>query len=241
MVEAIVERLRPTRIILFGSRARADARDDSDYDLLVELEYDDYYDCQRAVWAALEPARPRGRDVDVIVRKPGELEARCRDPGWMDWDIIREGVVLYPPNALPLAPPPKRVREGSGETPASVAGWLERAAVDLEVVEKCLIGHAIPWGGVAFHAQQAAEKYLKALLIKRMVRPPRTHLLDELLAAVCEAGYAMPNLDAECEVLNGYAVDIRYPERVPIPTEQQGRAALAAGRRIVALAAPHLT
>jgi len=35
VVDAIVEELHPTRVILFGSRARGDYRPDSDIDLLV--------------------------------------------------------------------------------------------------------------------------------------------------------------------------------------------------------------
>ena len=38
IVRAIVERLAPRRIVLFGSRARGDADDDSDIDLMVELD-----------------------------------------------------------------------------------------------------------------------------------------------------------------------------------------------------------
>src|SRR5438552_12953746 len=85
MVGAIIEQVRPTRVILFGSRARGDARPDSDYDLVVELETDLGYNA--AVSTVHAAIRGLASDVDVLVRKPGELEAQKDDPGRMDWDI----------------------------------------------------------------------------------------------------------------------------------------------------------
>ena len=38
MVQAIVAEVDPEQVILFGSRARGDAREDSDIDLVVEAE-----------------------------------------------------------------------------------------------------------------------------------------------------------------------------------------------------------
>src|SRR5512143_2066162 len=93
MVGAIVEHVHPTRVILFGSRARGDAHPDSDYDLLVELETELGYN--QAVSVVHDAIRGLPGNVDVLIRKPGELEAQRDDPGRMDWDIAREGIVLY--------------------------------------------------------------------------------------------------------------------------------------------------
>ena len=40
LLDSVVRHLRPQRIILFGSRARGDAREDSDIDLLVVVDDD---------------------------------------------------------------------------------------------------------------------------------------------------------------------------------------------------------
>ena len=43
--------------------------------------------------------------------------------------------------------------------------WFEKAEHDLLTIENNLAGSRIPWDMVAFHAQQAAEKYLKGFLV----------------------------------------------------------------------------
>jgi predicted nucleotidyltransferase/HEPN domain-containing protein len=242
IVREIVSQIQPRRIVLFGSRARGNARFNSDYDLMVELEFDDYFARRREVESA---AQVPDVDVDIHLRKPGELEARRDDAGRMDWDIWREGVVLYPPGAaLPRAEPARDDRPTTaavrstphehGQPPDSVRHWLDWADQDLLVIERCLAAEPVPWGGASFHAQQAADKYLTALLlVKQRVLPPRPHELASLIDAVRSAGYDMPDFAAECEALKPYAIDVRYPENTPIPGNITGLAALAAARRII--------
>ena len=238
MVRAIVDGVQPSRVILFGSRARGDASPDSDYDLVVELAFDqsEYWETYHRVAATLRPLKD-GVSVDVLIRQPGEIEAKRDDPGYMDWAIAREGVVVYPPGATSdaLRPQPTargRVRERQPYD--SIKGWLERIDQDLRVVELNLnAGESAAWGAAGFHAQQAAEKYLKTLLVQRGIHPPKLHEIDKLIGLVRDCGYEFPLFVEESELLNPYAVTIRYPERAPIPNEADGRAVIAAARRIV--------
>src|SRR5581483_7261470 len=72
LVQALVRGVQPNRVILFGSRARGDARPDSDYDIVVELPFDraEYWTAHAKVTTALR-ATERRVSVDVLVRQPG--------------------------------------------------------------------------------------------------------------------------------------------------------------------------
>jgi predicted nucleotidyltransferase len=90
----IADAIHPWRIVLFGSRARGDAKEHSDYDFYVEVNAGDdgrlrdIHDRIRALFS--------GRfGFDFKVCRRGDLERRRDDPGTIEWDVAREGVVLY--------------------------------------------------------------------------------------------------------------------------------------------------
>lgn len=98
---------------------------------------------------------------------------------------------------------------------AEVAPWLELAKADLHMADLALADvDATPalFGLVCFHAQQAAEKVLKGVLIGRDQPVPRTHSLV-LLVDCCYADLeSVPAsvLHAAAE-LNDFGVGPRYP------------------------------
>ena len=55
------------------------------------------------------------------------------------------------------------------------AAWIEKAEHDLLVIENNLVAERVPWDMVCFHAQQAAEKLLKAVLVYHGNVPSKTH------------------------------------------------------------------
>ncbi len=61
--------------------------------------------------------------------------------------------------------------------------WMASAAIDLDAAELWLQQRSHGFGIACFHAEQAAEKALKALLVAGGIDPPRTHDL-ELLAGL---------------------------------------------------------
>jgi HEPN domain-containing protein len=93
-----------------------------------------------------------------------------------------------------------------------VRGWLEKARRDLVIAEKELASASPFTDIVCFHAQQAAEKYLKAYLVWHGISFPKTHALEDLalLAAQQDADYL--TLKDTVVVLTPYAVEARYPE-----------------------------
>lgn len=92
-VRRLVEHFQPERIVLFGSRARHEARPDSDIDLLVILpSVEDYW---ATVGAMLDALHDRAIPVDIVVADARELATRADQAGSVFGPALRDGVVLY--------------------------------------------------------------------------------------------------------------------------------------------------
>lgn len=93
VVRRLVERFKPLRIILFGSRARGTAGPDSDIDLLVVLpEANDKYSATVEMLRAL---RGLGIPVDVVPTDPEEVKRRGEVVGSVLREALRHGKVIY--------------------------------------------------------------------------------------------------------------------------------------------------
>jgi HEPN domain-containing protein len=151
-------------------------------------------------------------------------------------DVAREGKVLYPitndsGSFAPLARS-SRVSERPATQPASVGEWLAAGDQDRRLIGDLWTLHD-HWAAICFHAQLAAEKYMKALLVARRVRPKRTHDLSVLLAMLRDAGCALPDPDQDCTMLTEHAVEPRYVAGATTLDEPAARAATDAVERIV--------
>jgi len=93
MVELIVKRFHPEKVILFGSHARGEARPDSDVDLLVVMPVSgSKREKAIEVAVALHGIRvPK----DIIVTTPEEFRWRKDIPGTIERPAVLEGKVLY--------------------------------------------------------------------------------------------------------------------------------------------------
>jgi predicted nucleotidyltransferase len=89
----IVERFHPRRIVLFGSRARGDARPDSDIDLFIEME-SGKRPPDRAI-DILSLFGLRTWSMDVLVYTPEEVRRSRGDVGSWVASIEAEGRVLH--------------------------------------------------------------------------------------------------------------------------------------------------
>lgn len=93
LVRRIVRAVDPMKVILFGSRARGDARPDSDFDLLVVRESDEpRYARSRSIYTALADLPV---EVEVMFYTPAEIEEWQAVPQAFVTTAIREGKVLY--------------------------------------------------------------------------------------------------------------------------------------------------
>ena len=95
MVDRIVKNHHPEKIILFGSRARGNARAESDYDLLIVTDLEgSRREYRRAVYHSLYELRlPVGKDI--IVATPSDLQRYGGLVGTVLTPAIQEGQVLY--------------------------------------------------------------------------------------------------------------------------------------------------
>jgi predicted nucleotidyltransferase len=93
LVARIVETWSPAQIWLFGSRARGDAQDHSDWDLLIVLP--DNYSAELdpiETWRIGREARVR---ADIVSFKVSEFEEDRSTPNTLAYDAATAGVLVY--------------------------------------------------------------------------------------------------------------------------------------------------
>jgi HEPN domain-containing protein len=124
-----------------------------------------------------------------------------------------------------MTPPEEVVRRLSGD-------WLAKAAVDLLVCERLLGQDAAFFETVAFHAQQAAEKSLKALLVARQLEFPRTHDIERLVELVARDDGALAEALADAAELTPFGVEYRYPGEYAPVTAEAADACVSLARKV---------
>lgn len=101
-----------------------------------------------------------------------------------------------------MKPPEERAPDDPQE-------WIDYARSDLALARNRLPGVRLEL--LCFHAQQAAEKALKGLLIKRGVDFPYVHDIGALLALLAADGENVPSSFEAAAALTPYAAEVRYP------------------------------
>jgi len=90
--------------------------------------------------------------------------------------------------------------------------WVQKAEGDLTTAQRELRARLNPnYDAACFHAQQCAEKYLKALLQEAQIPFGKTHNLSLLLDLLPERHSGLELLRPTLAILNAYAVEYRYP------------------------------
>ena len=92
-----------------------------------------------------------------------------------------------------------------------VKGWLRKAESDITAAQLCITeGTALD--AACFHAQQAAEKCLKAYLIAHGISFPYTHNLEKLVELCISNDPSFSSLKGSAGSLTPYAVELRYDD-----------------------------
>lgn len=107
-----------------------------------------------------------------------------------------------------------------------VAEWLSKADDDLVLAESAMTCAAPICWAAAFHAQQAAEKCLKALLTWHEVEYEKTHDIAYLLDLCAQVDSGIETSCGEAAALTEYAVEPRYPLPGRDTTQGEAREAI---------------
>jgi len=97
-------------------------------------------------------------------------------------------------------------------TRTAIEHWLVKAENDLKTAQTMLAADPPVTDVVCFHAQQCAEKSLKAFLTFADIHVEKTHFLPRLIELCKGADPAFDNLRDAAIALTDYAVEVRYPD-----------------------------
>lgn len=242
MVRTLVDAADPEQVVLFGSRARGDARPNSDVDLLViESEPFGPGRCRNAETARLYqalPETPVGRDLLVYSRD--EIEYWRGSRNHVAARALREGRVLYAKDGgadgarAPATPPrtdrsgtrgryartssstgrSSRVRDAGPARPdvEQARALLDLADGDIQMLRLARDPDDARDEIFGFHVQQAAEKCFKAWIALLGDEYPLTHDLRHLLDWIGRREGAVPPF-TDLARFSAFAVHYRYARR----------------------------
>lgn len=90
--------------------------------------------------------------------------------------------------------------------------WIDKAEGDFHTMLRESRAEDFPnYDGICFHAQQCAEKYLKAVLCESDTRFGKIHDLVAILELVLDRHPDWDRFREDLAFLSGFAVSFRYP------------------------------
>jgi HEPN domain-containing protein len=123
-----------------------------------------------------------------------------------------------------------------------VAQWVERADEDFLIAARLLDDKDKRFRrAIVFHAQQAAEKYLKALLARAQIEIEKTHVIGRLLRRLAVVYPEVAATLRDADQLTPFAAETRYPGDVPELLPGAERDAVELARFVRDTVMPHLT
>src|SRR5262245_58921154 len=226
----IGEHFQPEKVILFGSYAYGTPHAESDVDLLVIMPARNTTAQANRIRQALEGPFA----THLIVRTPQQIERGFREDDWFLREIVGQGKILYGDRnkswSAGTTPHARSLRRDGTHMKRQTQVWVQKAEEDMGGARNAA-AHRPPLRNVAaFHCQQAAEKYLKALLQEVGAAVPRTHDLGDLLDLLLPHYDTLRGLRRSVKSLIRYAVEYRYPGKSATTREME--AALRNAERV---------
>ena len=113
-----------------------------------------------------------------------------------------------------------------------VTEWLHKAEEDFKSAA-CLLKHNDGMtNAIAFHAQQSAEKFLKAYLTSKQITFPKTHDLQRLLELAGTTNEQLADELGDVIILTPFGVEIRCPGDRPDATQEEAEMAVTLLSRV---------
>ena len=215
VAQAVYDAIRPLAVILFGSRARGDYRDDSDVDLLVIT--DDGAD-DRATYAAARAAAHRMLDelydlrvgLDVLDFTKSRLAYCRRARNHVAGQALRDGVIVSEAGVDPSDFPADSNDEHEPTNWPDIRQRYIAATRNIVSMTALIITNS-PLEDISFHAQQAVENALKGWVSALDDEYKNIHDLGELAAIVRKHPAENDTPAGESlDWLTRYAVEYRY-------------------------------
>ena len=231
-MDAIVTSLKPDQIILFGSGARGELRDESDLDLLVIKETDDREQDEPVIL-------PHGeRDVDMLVSTKDSAEAARQYAGDVRGKALETGVTVYtregftPIETGPaLVPQGKKVVRRTLYKPDHARDFLDRAERKWRTANTPQTHPA----DRCEYLQASMEQALKGLTIAQGRQITHSHNLNVLWDDAEKDGekIAATRNDIQLENLTKYAGKYQYWNPTPGMPEKTWRATQGIGEDVL--------
>ncbi|MFA5815735.1 MAG: HEPN domain-containing protein [Bacteroidales bacterium] len=108
-----------------------------------------------------------------------------------------------------------------------ILDWINKADHDLGSAKIIYLHLPDYFDTIAFHCQQAVEKYIKAILVHREIEFDRSHDLIYLLELLPEDIQVTTEQFKKAASLNGFSVQIRYPNKIILLTKEELEEAIA--------------
>ena len=129
-----------------------------------------------------------------------------------------------------------REKQFMGTNKEVAENWIDYAETDLEAAKILFAKGEFFFHVAMFHAHEAAEKSIKAILIIEEIKFPKTHDLDQLLSLLEEQKTIDANLYTLISPLQEFTVEVRYPNDDILITDRDIQHAINSSSEILALA-----